>query len=53
MSFINDLAFGEKLDEFEIEGDLKVGGDILLQGAFPNMDQMIFDLNQHYDWLQG
>ena len=45
MSFINDLAFGEKLDELEIEGDLKVGGDILLQGAFPKMDQKIFDLN--------
>ena len=45
MSFINDLAFGEKLDELEIEGDLKVGGDILLQGAFPKMDQKILDLN--------
>ena len=45
MSFINDLAFSEKLDELEIEGDLKVGGDILLQGAFPKMDQKIFDLN--------
>ena len=45
MSFINDLAFGEKLDELEIEGDLKVGGDIRLQGAFPKMDQKIFDLN--------
>jgi len=45
MSFINDLAFGEKLDELEIEGDLKVGGDILLQGAFPKIDQKIFDLN--------
>jgi len=45
MSFINDLAFGEKSDELEIEGDLKLGGDILLQGAFPKMDQKIFDLN--------
>ena len=45
MSFINDLAFGEKLDELEIEGDLKVGGDIRLQGAFPKIDQKIFDLN--------
>jgi len=45
MSFINDLAFGEKLDELEIEGDLNVGGDILLHGAFPKMDQKIFDLN--------
>ena len=45
MSFINDLAFSEKLDELEIEGDLKVGGDLLLQGAFPKMDQKIFDLN--------
>ena len=41
MSFINDLAFGEKLDELEIEGDLKVGGDILLQDAFPKMDQKL------------
>ena len=45
MSFINDLAFGEKLDELEIEGDLKVGGDILLQGEFPKMDQKLAALN--------
>ena len=45
MSFINDLAFSEKLDELEIEGDLKVGGDILLQGAFPKMEQKLAALN--------
>ena len=45
MSFINDLAFGEKLDELEIEGTLTVGGDILLQGEFPKMDQKLAALN--------
>ena len=35
MSFINDIAFVERVDELEVEGNLTVGGDILLQGEFP------------------
>ena len=41
MSFINDIAFDERVDELEVEGDLRVGGDILLHGEFPKMDQQI------------
>ena len=41
MSFINDIAFDERLAVLEIEGTLTVGGDILLQGEFPKMDQKI------------
>ena len=45
MSFINDIAFDERVDELEVEGDLRVGGDILLHGEFPKMDQKIASLN--------
>ena len=45
MSFINDIAFDERVDELEVEGDLRVGGDILLRGEFPKMDQQIATLN--------
>ena len=45
MSFINDIAFDERVDELEVEGDLRVGGDILLHGEFPKMDQQIAALN--------
>jgi hypothetical protein len=45
MSFINDIAFDERLDVLEIEGTLTVGGDILLQGEFPKMDQKLAALN--------
>jgi flagellin-like hook-associated protein FlgL len=41
MSFINDIAFVERVDELEVEGNLTVGGDILLQGEFPKIDQKI------------
>jgi len=41
MSFINDLVFGKKLDELEVEGNLTVGGDILLHGEVPKMDQKL------------
>ena len=41
MSFINDIAFDERLDVLEVEGTLTVGGDILLQGDFPKMDQKL------------
>ena len=41
MSFINDIAFDERVDELEVEGNLRVGGDILLHGEFPKMDQKI------------
>ena len=41
MSFINDIAFDERVDELEVEGHLRVGGDILLHGEFPKMDQQI------------
>jgi hypothetical protein len=39
MSFINDIAFVERVDESEVEGNLTMGGDILLQGEFLKMDQ--------------
>ena len=45
MSFINDIAFDERVDELEVEGHLRVGGDILLHGEFPKMDQQIAALN--------
>ena len=45
MSFINDIAFDERLAVLEIEGTLTVGGDILLQGEFPKMDQKLAALN--------
>ena len=45
MSFINDIAFDERLAVLEIEGTLTVGGDILLQGEFPKMDQKLAILN--------
>ena len=45
MSFINDIAFDERVDELEVEGHLRVGGDILLHGEFPKMDQKIASLN--------
>ncbi len=45
MSFINDIAFDERLGVLEIEGTLTVGGDILLQGEFPKMDQKLTALN--------
>ena len=45
MSFINDIAFDARLAVFEIEGTLTVGGDILLQGEFPKMDQKLAALN--------
>ena len=45
MSFINDIAFDERLGVLEIEGTLTVGGDILLQGEFPKMDQKLAALN--------
>jgi len=45
MSFINDIAFDERLAVLEIEGTLPVGGDILLQGEFPKMDQKLAALN--------
>ena len=45
MSFINDIAFDERVDELEVEGDLRVGGDILLDGEFPKMDQKIAALD--------
>ena len=45
MSFINDIAFDERLAVLEIEGTLTVGGDILLQGEFPEMDQKLAALN--------
>ena len=45
MSFINDIAFDERVDELEVEGDLRVGGDILLHGEFPKMDQQIATVN--------
>ena len=45
MSFINDIAFDERVDELEVEGHLRVGGDILLHGEFPKMDQQIASLN--------
>ena len=45
MSFINDIAFDERLAVLEIEGTLTVGGDILLQGEFPKMDQKLATLN--------
>ena len=48
MSFINDVAFDEKLAVLEIEGTLTVGGDILLQGAFPKMDQKLAALKKHH-----
>ena len=41
MYFINDIAFDERLAVLEIEGTLTVGGDILLQGEFPKMDQKL------------
>ena len=41
MSFINDIAFVERVDELEVEGNLTLGGDILLQGEIPKMDQKI------------
>ena len=42
MSFINDIAFDERVDELEVEGHLRVGGDILLHGEFSSkMDQQI------------
>ena len=41
MSFINDIAFDGRVDELEVEGHLRVGGDILLHGEFPKMDQQI------------
>ena len=41
MSFINDIAFVERLDELEVEGNLTVGGDILSQGEFPKMDEKL------------
>ena len=40
MSFINDIAFHERVDELEVEGHLRVGGDILLLGEFSKMDQL-------------
>ena len=45
MSFINDIAFDDRLDVLEVEGTLTVGGDILLQGEFPKMDQKLAALN--------
>ena len=45
MSFINDIAFDERVDELEVEGDLRVGGDMLLHGEFPKLDQKIASLN--------
>ena len=45
MSFINDIAFDERLAVLEIGGTLTVGGDILLQGEFPKMDQKLVALN--------
>eukprot|EP00230_Micromonas_polaris_P010862 CAMPEP_0197119874 /NCGR_PEP_ID=MMETSP1390-20130617/2589_1 /TAXON_ID=38833 /ORGANISM="Micromonas sp., Strain CCMP2099" /LENGTH=167 /DNA_ID=CAMNT_0042561663 /DNA_START=70 /DNA_END=573 /DNA_ORIENTATION=+ len=45
MSFINDIAFDERLAVLEIEGTLTVGGDILLQGEFPKMDQKLVAIN--------
>ena len=45
MSFINDIAFDERVDELEVEGHLRVGGDILLHGEFPKMNQQIAALN--------
>ena len=45
MSFINDIAFDERLALLEIEGTLTVGGDILLQGEFPKIDQKLAALN--------
>ena len=44
MSFINDIAFDERLAVLEIEGTLTVG-DILLQGEFPKMDKKLAALN--------
>ena len=41
MSFINDIAFDDRVDELKVEGHLRVGGDILLHGEFPKMDQQI------------
>jgi len=45
MSFINDLAFDERVDQLEVEGTLRVGGDILLQGEFPKMHKKLAVLN--------
>jgi len=45
MSSINDIAFVERVDELEGEGNLTVGGNILLHGKFPKLDQKIVDLN--------
>jgi len=45
MSFINNIAFDERLAVLEIEGTLTVGGDILLQGEFPKIDQKLATLN--------
>ena len=41
MSFVNELAFKEKVGDFEIIGNLEVGGNILLDGEFPKVNQMM------------
>ena len=35
MSFVNELAFKEKLGELDIDGDIQIGGNIYLDGEFP------------------
>ena len=41
MSFVNELAFKEKVGDFEIIGNLEVGGNILLDGEIPKVNQMM------------
>ena len=54
MSFINDIAFVERVDELEVEGNLTVGGDILLQGEFPKIDQKIVTATkQLFDFIKS
>ena len=41
MSFVNELAFKEKLGELDIDGDIQIGGNIYLDGEFPKVNQLM------------
>jgi len=41
MSFVNEIAFKEKLNTLQIDGNLEVGGDIDLKGDFPLMESKL------------
>jgi len=41
MSFVNEIAFKERVNELDIDGEIEIGGNIYLKGEFPKMNAMM------------